>query len=118
MAEHVAVKIDGGVFVDGNLLIRIGITRQSKRTATGESSSNVTVYLDIAIVTDGSDSVFVAIFIIGRLCVGRPLGTLNFRAIGSRACCDVILARAVLGLVTILVFGIPVVGVIYISRLT
>ena len=113
MAEHVAVKIDGGVFVDDNLLIRIGITRQSKRTATGESSSNVTVYLDIAIVTDGSDSVFVAIFIIGRLC-----GALGFRAIGSRVCCNDIFARVTLGLVTILVFGIPVVGVFYTSRLT
>lgn len=118
MAEHVAVKIDGGVFVDDNLLIRIGITRQSKRTATGESSSNVTVYLDIAIVTDGSDSVFVAIFIIGRLCVGRLRGALGFRAIGSRVCCNDIFARVTLGLVTILVFGIPVVGVFYISRLT
>ena len=118
MAEHVAVKIDGGVFVDDNLLIRIGITRQSKRTATGESSSNVTVYLDIAIVTDGSDSVFVAIFIIGKLCVGRQRDTLGLHAIGSRARSSGVFARAVLGIIAILVFGIPVVGVVYISRLT
>ena len=79
---------------------------------------NITIYLFIVFGTDRSDSVFVAIFIIGRLCVGRPLGTLNFRAIGSRVCGDGILARAIPGIVTILVFGIPVVGAVYISRLT
>jgi len=79
---------------------------------------NITIYLFIAFGTDGSDSIFVAIFIIGRLCVGRLLGTLGFRAISSRVCCDVVLARVALGLVTVLVFGIPVVGVFYISRLS
>ena len=79
---------------------------------------NITIYLFIAFGTDGSDSVFVAIFIIGRLCVGRLLGTLDFSAISSRVCCDGVLARAIPGIVAILVFGIPVVGVVYISRLT
>lgn len=79
---------------------------------------NIIIYRLIVFVTDGSDSVFVAIFIIGRLCVGKPLGTLNFRAIGSRACCNSVLARAIPGIVTILVVGIPVVGFVYISRLT
>ena len=77
---------------------------------------NITFYLFIVFGTDGSDSVFVAIFIIGRLCVGRPLGTLDFRAISSRVCCDVVLARVIPGIV--MVFGISVVGVFYISRLT
>ena len=76
------------------------------------------MYILIVFGTDGSDSVFVAIFIIGRLCVGRLLGTLDFRAISSRVCRDGALARAILGLVTILLFGIPVVGVAYTSRLT
>lgn len=79
---------------------------------------NITIYLFIAFGTDGSDSVLVAIFIIGRLCVGRLLGTLDFRAISSRVCRDGALARAILGIVAILVFGITVVGVSYISRLT
>lgn len=79
---------------------------------------NITFYLLIAFGTDGSDSVFVAFFIIGRLCVGRLLGTLDFRAISSRVCCDGVLARVILSLVTIQLFGIPIVGVFYISRLT
>lgn len=83
-----------------------------------ECIGNIIFYLLIVFGTDGSDSVFVAIFIIGRLCVGRPLGTLNFRAIGSRACCNGVFARVIPGIVTILVFGIPVFGVFYISRLT
>lgn len=78
---------------------------------------NITIYLFIAFGTDGSDSVFVAIFIIGRLCVGRLLGTLDFRAISSRVCRDGALARAILGVVTILAFGIPS-SAAYISRLT
>lgn len=82
--------------------------------------SNITVYLDIVIVTDAGrgDCVVIVIFIIGRLCVGRLRGALGFRAIGSRVCCNDIFARAALDVVTILVFGIPVVGVFYTSRLT
>lgn len=83
-----------------------------------ECMGNIIFYLLIVFGTDGSDSIFVAIFIIGRLCVGRLLGTLDFRAISSRVCRNGALARAVLGLVTILVFGVPVVGVFYISRLS
>lgn len=76
------------------------------------------MYILIVFGTDGSDSVFVAIFIIGKLCVGRLLGTLDFRAISSRVCRDGALARVALSLAAIQLFGIPVVGVVYISRLT
>ena len=76
------------------------------------------MYILIVFGTDGSDSIFVAIFIIGRLCVGRLLGTLDFRAISSRARSSGVFGRAALGLVTILVFGVPVVGVFYISKLS
>lgn len=45
--------------------------------------------------------------------------TLGLRVIGRQACrASVTRGLVALGLVTILVFGIPVVGVIYISRLT
>ena len=79
---------------------------------------NITFYLFIVFGTDGSDSVFIAIFIIGRLCVGRPLGTLDFRAISSRVCRNGALARAVLGLAAIQLFDIPVGSIVYISRPT
>lgn len=79
---------------------------------------NITFYLFIVFGTDGSDSVFIAIFIIGRLCVGRPLGTLDFRAISSRVCRNGALARAVLGLAAIQLFDIPVGSIGYISRPT
>ncbi len=118
MAEYVAVKIDGGVFVDSDLLIRIGIIRQSELAAIVKLPSNIVAYLGIAIGTDGSDSVFIVIFIIRRLCVGRLRVTLDLRVVGRQACGSGVFARAILGLVTILVFGIPVVGVVYTSRLT
>ena len=45
--------------------------------------------------------------------------TLGFRVIRQRICLgSIVTGLAALGLVTILVFGIPVVGVVYISRLT
>lgn len=44
--------------------------------------------------------------------------TLDLRVVGRQACGSGVFARAILGIVTILVFGIPVVGAVYISRLT
>lgn len=44
--------------------------------------------------------------------------TLDLRVVGRLALGDGILARVIFDIVTILVFGIPVVGVAYISRLT
>lgn len=82
--------------------------------------SNITLYLGIAIGTDDgrSDGILIAIFIIRSLCIGRLRGALGLRVIGTRVCRNGILARVILSIVTILVFGIPVVGVVYISRLT
>ena len=81
----------------------------------GECVSNIPIYLGIAISTDvgRSDRIFIVSLIVGRLRV-----TLNFRAISSRVCCDVVLARAILGIIAILVLGIPASSVVYISRLT
>lgn len=118
VTEHVAVKIDGGVFADSDLLIRIGIIRQSELAASDKFPSNIAAYLGIVIGTDGGGSVFIVIFIIRRLCVGRLRVTLDLRVVGRQACGSGVFARAVLGLVAILVFGIPVSGVFYISRLT
>ncbi len=113
-------KIDGGVCGDGDPLIRKGRIRQSKLAAIGKSLSNITAYLGIAIGTDagGSNRVFVVLFIIRKLRVGRLRGTLGLRVIGGRVCCNGIFARTILGIVTILVFGIPASSVAYISRLT
>lgn len=44
--------------------------------------------------------------------------TLGLRVVGRQVCGNGVFARAILGIVTILVFGIPVVGAAYISRLT
>lgn len=44
--------------------------------------------------------------------------TLGLRVVGRLALGDGVFARVILGIITILVFGIPVVGVVYISRLT
>lgn len=91
-----------------------------KLAAAAEFPRNITIYLGIVIVTDagGGNCVFVAIFIIRSLCVGRLRGALGLRVIGCRVWCNGILARVIFDIVTILVFGIPVVGVSYISRLT
>ena len=113
-------KIDSSVFGDGDLLIRIGKIRQSELAAIGERLSNITFHLVIAIGTDGSgsDSVFIVSFIIRRLCVGRLRVALDLRVVGRQACGSGVFARAILGIVAILVFGITVVGVSYISRLS
>ena len=44
--------------------------------------------------------------------------TLGLRVVGRQACGSGVFARVIPGIVTILVFGIPVFGVFYISRLT
>lgn len=55
----------------------------------------------------------------GLSIIRRLRSTLGFRVIRQRICLGSIVASlAALDLVTILVFGIPVVGVVYISRLT
>lgn len=118
VTEHVAVKIDGGVFVDSDPLIRIGIIRQSELAAIGKCLRNIAAYLGIVIGTDGGGSVFIVIFIIRRLYVGRPRVALGLRVVGRQACGSGVFARAIPGIVTIQLFGIPVVGVFYISRLT
>lgn len=102
------------------MLIRKGRIRQSKLAAIGKSLSNITAYLGIAIGTDadGSDRVFVVLFIIRRLRVGRLHGVLGLRVIGGRVCCNGIFVRLTLGIIAILVFGIPASSVAYISRLT
>ncbi len=86
--------------------------------AIGKCLSNIAVYLGIVIGTDGGGSVFIVIFIIRRLCVGRLRVTLALRVVGRQPCGSGVFSLATLNLVTILVFGIPVVGVVYISRLT
>lgn len=88
--------------------------------AAAEFPRNITIYLGIVIVTDagGGNCVFVAIFIIRSLCVGRLRGALGLRVIGCRVWCNGILVRLILGIAAIQLFGIPVVGVVYISRLT
>lgn len=96
----------------------MGRTRQLELAAIGKCLSNIAAYLGIVIGTDGGGSVFIVIFIIRRLCVGRLRVTLDLRVVGRQACGSGVFARVALGLVTILVFGIPVVGVVYISRLT
>lgn len=91
-----------------------------KLAAVVEFPRNITIYLVIVIVTDagGGNCVFVAIFIIRSLCVGRLRGALGPRVIGCRVWCNGILVRLILGIAAILLFGIPVVGVFYISRLS
>ncbi len=113
-------KIDSSVFADSDLLIRIGIIRQSELAAIGKCLSNITFHLVIAIGTDGSgsDSVFIVSFIIGRLCIGRLRGALGLRVVGRQSRGSGVFARAILGIITIQLFGIPIVGVFYISRLT
>ena len=108
-------KIDSSVFADSDLLIRIGIIRQSELATIGKCLSNITFHLVIAIGTDGSgsDSVFIVSFIIGRL-----RGALGLRVVGRQSRGSGVFARAILGIITIQLFGIPIVGVFYISRLT
>lgn len=91
-----------------------------KLAAVVEFPRNITIYLVIVIVTDagGGNCVFVAIFIIRSLCVGRLRGALGLRVIGCRVWCNGILVRLILGIAAILLFGIPIVGVFYISRLS
>ena len=92
-----------------------------KLAAVVEFPRNITIYLVIVIVTDagGGNCVFVAIFFIIRsLCVGRLRGALGLRVIGCRVWCNGILVRLILGIITILVFGILVSSVVYTSRLT
>ena len=96
----------------------MGRTRQLELAAIGKCLSNIAAYLGIVIGTDGGGSVFIVIFIIRRLCVGRLRVTLDLRVVGRQACGSGVFARVALSLVTILVFGIPVSGVFYISRLT
>lgn len=96
----------------------MGRTRQLELAAIGKCLSNIAVYLGIVIGTDGGGSVFIVIFIIRRLCVGRLRVTLDLRVVGRQPCGSGVFSLATLNLVTILVFGIPVVGVVYISRLT
>ena len=55
--------------------------------------------------------------LIVSIIIRRLHGALGLRLIGCRVCYG-ILVRLILGVAAILVFGIPVVGVIYISRLT
>lgn len=96
----------------------MGRTRQLELAAIFKCLSNIAAYLGIVIGTDGRGSVFIVIFIIRRLCVGRLRVTLDLRVVGRQACGSGVFARVALSLVTIQLFGIPVVGVVYISRLT
>lgn len=96
----------------------MGRTRQLVLAAIDKCLSNIAAYLGIVIGTDGGGSVFIVIFIIRRLCVGRLRVTLDLRVVGRQACGSGVFARVALSLVTIQLFGIPVVGVVYISRLT
>ena len=96
----------------------MGRTRQLELAAIGKCLSNIAAYLGIVIGTDGGGSVFIVIFIIRRLCVGRLRVTLDLRVVGRQACGSGVFARVALSLVTIQLFGIPVVGVFYTSRLT
>lgn len=91
-----------------------------KLAAAAEFPRNITIYLGIVIVTDagGDNCVFVAIFIIRSLCVGRLRGALGLRVIGCRVWCNGILVRLIFGIAAIQLFGIPVRSVDYISRLT
>ncbi len=50
--------------------------------------------------------------------IRRLHGALGLRVIGCRVWCNGILVRLILGIAAILVFGVPVVGVFYISRLS
>ena len=86
--------------------------------AIGKCPSNIAAYLGIVIGTDGGGSIFIVIFIIRRLCVGRLRVALDLRVVGRQACGSGVFASATLNLATILVFGIPVSSVVYISRLT
>ena len=69
-----------------------------KLAAVVEFPRNITIYLVIVIVTDagGGNCVFVAIFIIRSLCVGRLRGALGLRVIGCRVWCNGILVRLIL----------------------
>lgn len=113
-------KIDSSVFGDGDLLIRIGKIRQSELAAIGERLSNITFHLVIAIGTDGSGSgsVFIVSFIIRRLCIGRLRGALGLRVVGRQSRGSGVFARAILGIIANLLFGTPVSGAVYTSRLT
>lgn len=98
----------------------MGRTRQLELAAFGEFPRNITLYLGIVIGTDagGGNCAFVAIIIIRSLCIGRLRVTLDLRVVGRQACGSGVFARVALSLVTIQLFGIPVVGVFYTSRLT
>lgn len=50
--------------------------------------------------------------------IRRLRGAFDLCIVSSRVCCNGILARVIFDIVTIQLFGIPVVGFVYISRLT
>lgn len=63
---------------------------------------------------NGSDAISIVLLITRRL-----RSTLGFRVIRQRICLEsIVVSLVALGLVTILIFGIPVVGAVYTSRLT
>lgn len=84
----------------------MGRTRQLELAAIGKCLSNIAAYLGV-IGTDGGGSVFIVIFIIRRLCVGRLRVTLDLRVVGRQACGSGVFARATLNLAAIQLFGIP-----------
>ena len=122
-------KINRGVLPDSNRYGRANVSSQTQLFGLilhGKIDSQIIVTrqqrvivriflksLSLAFICNSSD-------LIDRLSIIRRLrSTLGFRVIGQRGRLGSIVASLVaLGLVTLLVFGIPVGSVVYISRLT
>lgn len=112
----VACKVDGGVVANSDRCGRSSVTRQTIVSAVVELISNIALYFGIALSIHACERnrILITITIIRRL-----RSALGSRVIRQRGRPESIVASFVaLGLVAILVFGIPVVGVFYISRLT
>lgn len=127
----IARKVDRSVFVDGDRLARTNISSQTQlcglvRRGKGKVRRQVSVivqqrvpirillkFLIHTFICNSSD-------LIDRLPIIRGLrSALGSRVIRQRGRPESIVASPVaLGLVTILVVGIPVVGIVYISRLS
>lgn len=124
-------KVDRSVLVDGDRRARTYISSQTQlcglvRRGKGKVRCQVFVTLQqrvpILIYLKSRNLTFIcnSSDLIDRLSIIRGLrSALGSRVIRRRGRPESIVAGLVaLGLVTILVFGIPVVGVVYISRLT
>ena len=109
-------KVNGCVIVNGNRLLRPSIAPQKIVATVSEPISNISLYFGIAASVLASKC---GRILTVRVVIRRLRSALGSRVIRQRGRLESVVASlATLTVVANLLFGIPVVGVVYVSRLT